>query len=324
MLDIDVESLIEKMRKNVIVDRSELSILKGQTLTGNDLSGLNFSGCDLSETVFFGCNLKGANFFQSNLCKCDFTGADVSESIFSEAKLDGCSFGKATMNNTNLFNASLIGSTLTGAKLFRADLRTANLTDARMRETELLECDLTGSIICRVDMSFSQVRGSVFNDVDMSNTVLRHIKGYQEADWIGVDIRNVNFSGAYRTRRFIVDQNYLYEFKTQSTFYLYIYYIWKLTSDCGRSLLRWMIVILFQILCYALLYSFMDLNFETERTWFSYIYFSVVTTTTLGYGDIIPVSTTAQFVSMSQVFLGYIMLGGFLSILTNKMARRAD
>jgi hypothetical protein len=46
--------------------------------------------------------------------------------------------------------------------------------------------------------------------------------------------------------------------------------------------------------------------------------------TTLGYGDVIPVSTGAQMIAMLQVLLGYIMLGGLLSIFSNKLARRAE
>jgi voltage-gated potassium channel Kch len=54
------------------------------------------------------------------------------------------------------------------------------------------------------------------------------------------------------------------------------------------------------------------------------IYFSVVTLTTLGYGDIVPSSTAAQVLCMVEVFMGYVMLGGLLSIFSNKMARRAE
>ena len=53
-------------------------------------------------------------------------------------------------------------------------------------------------------------------------------------------------------------------------------------------------------------------------------YFSVVTLTTLGYGDVTPNSLGGQVVAMAAVITGYFMLGGLLSILSNKMARRGD
>jgi len=37
-----------------------------------------------------------------------------------------------------------------------------------------------------------------------------------------------------------------------------------------------------------------------------------------------PTARTAQIVAMAEVFLGYVMLGGLLSIFSNKMARRAE
>lgn len=318
------EQLIAAMKAGDVIERSELACLKGGNFTSQDLSGLNFSGVDLGGTIFFGCDLTGANFYNSNLDGADFTGADVSDVQFSETNLDNTSFGHATMSKTNCFASTMKNTTLTGASLTEVDLRTVDMTNARMREAKIVNTDCTGALLDGVDLSYSYVKGSIFNDADMRNAVLRDVRGYEASLWIGVDIRNINFSGAYRIRRFIVDQNYLHEFKTQGAFFRVLFFIWWLTSDCGRSLLRWFGVIVVQILCFAALYSFLDFDYKIGKTWFSNIYFSIVTTTTLGYGDIIPVSSAAQIISMIQVLLGYAMLGGFLSILTNKMARRAD
>ena len=53
------------------------------------------------------------------------------------------------------------------------------------------------------------------------------------------------------------------------------------------------------------------------------IYYSVVTFTTLGFGDVTPKTIEAAYWIMSEVILGYIMLGGLISILATKLARRA-
>ena len=52
-------------------------------------------------------------------------------------------------------------------------------------------------------------------------------------------------------------------------------------------------------------------------------YYSVVTLTTLGYGDVLPASQTAQVLVIAQVIIGYVMLGGLLSIFATRMGRRA-
>jgi voltage-gated potassium channel Kch len=67
-----------------------------------------------------------------------------------------------------------------------------------------------------------------------------------------------------------------------------------------------------------------DVDYGDYETWLSPMYYSIVTMTTLGYGDAVPASTGAQLVAMFEVLIGYIMLGGVLSIFATKMGRRAE
>ena len=74
---------------------------------------------------------------------------------------------------------------------------------------------------------------------------------------------------------------------------------------------------------YAVAYTQVSIDFGDYETSFSPIYYSVVTFTTLGYGDVLPGSTTAQLLAVSEVILGYFSLGGMMSILSDKIARRS-
>jgi hypothetical protein len=56
----------------------------------------------------------------------------------------------------------------------------------------------------------------------------------------------------------------------------------------------------------------------------THFYYSVVTLTTLGYGDIVPNSTLGQILVIVEVCIGYMMLGGLISIFANKLARRGE
>ncbi len=76
-------------------------------------------------------------------------------------------------------------------------------------------------------------------------------------------------------------------------------------------------------LIYAYLYTLVDIDWGDYETPLSPVYYSVVTFTTLGYGDVLPGSVGAQVMAMSEVVLGYFSLGGMMSILSDKMARRA-
>ena len=142
--------------------------------------------------------------------------------------------------------------------------------------------------------------------------------------WIGADIRDINFAGAYKIRRFIIDQNYLKEFRDSSRFSSFIYKMWWATSDCGRSVIRWSLWILLLIFFFALIYTYVAIDYGEHQTWFSSIYYSVVTITTLGYGDVLPASFIGQVVAIAEVISGYVMLGGLISIFSNKVARRAE
>lgn len=149
------------------------------------------------------------------------------------------------------------------------------------------------------------------------------IYDYTQASWLGLDLRQVDFTGAYMLRSFILDQNYLEEFRTTSPTHAVVYAVWKLTSDCGRSLVRWGILTLGLVLSFAWMLTTCSVDYGPHQTVLSPLYMSVVTLTTLGYGDALPVSVAAQMVVMAEVVTGYILLGGLLSILSNKMARRA-
>ena len=62
---------------------------------------------------------------------------------------------------------------------------------------------------------------------------------------------------------------------------------------------------------------------KTAPTWATMLYFSVVTFTTLGFGDVTPKTWLAELVVGLEVIAGYVMLGGLISIFANKLARRA-
>ncbi|MCB2187666.1 MAG: hypothetical protein KQJ78_14690 [Deltaproteobacteria bacterium] len=52
------------------------------------------------------------------------------------------------------------------------------------------------------------------------------------------------------------------------------------------------------------------------------LYFSVVTFTTLGFGDITPITWVASLLVMVEVVIGYIMLGGLISIFATLLVKR--
>ena len=66
-------------------------------------------------------------------------------------------------------------------------------------------------------------------------------------------------------------------------------------------------------------------SFDTQHLRFNFLtmfYYSVVTFTTLGFGDIIPKTSTAALCVTVEVIIGYVMLGGLITIFASKLSRR--
>lgn len=319
----------ETATEQTYIDPQAGDLLRGVDLSGRDLSGRNLAGINLA-----GANLTGVRFFRSNLTGADLSEADLSGAEFAaadltEANLEGINgaragFGQANMTNVKLFRANLQGASLSQAELKGANLSCANLQQARLRESNLNSADFSEADLREADLSLADVTKSIFFNADLRQARLRRVGGFKKANWIGVDIRDINFAGAYLMRREIVDQNFIKEFRCYNKLTKLLYYPWWITCDCGRSMLRWCLWIAVQTFFFAWIYSMVGLDYGSYPTWLSPLYFSVVTLTTLGYGDVLPATPLAQMVTMCEVTIGYMMLGGLLSIFSNKLARRGD
>ena len=54
---------------------------------------------------------------------------------------------------------------------------------------------------------------------------------------------------------------------------------------------------------------------QLRYPFWDFLYFSAVTITTVGYGDILPGDTTARMLVMTEAMLGVILMGAFVSSL---------
>lgn len=298
--------------------------LSGRDLSGCDLSGADLNRADLSGARLIGADLSHATLYQANiegaqLLNCQLIGADLNEVRGSEAV-----FGNSNLSDAVLFNADLEGASFTHSIARSVDFRATKLNGARMRDADLAGSDFSKAEMTGADLTNALVHSAAFRDTDLQSSHLRNMAGYESADWIGVDLHDADFAGAYLARRMILDQNYLHEFRSRSRLNAFLYQVWWLTSDCGRSFARWAMWTAIVALTFAGLYTTVAVDYGDYQTTISPLYFSVVTLTTLGYGDAVPASLPAQMMALAEVILGYVMLGGLLSIFATKMGRRAE
>lgn len=301
------------------------ALAAGPDRIGIDLSGADLDGADLSGIALFKATMRGASLRGTRLDGAELSGADLEDADLEGAHVVGAGLGMAVLRGINAFNADFSGATLTGADLTGANFQCATLNEARVREATLDDADFRAAELKAVELSLCSVAGANFADADLRGARLRSIHGFETADWYGVDMRDINFAGAYRLRRHVVDENYLREFRESGPLQSALYRVWWVTSDCGRSLGRWIAIIFAVAMVFAGLYAVAGIETGPHaQTAMTYFYYSVVTLTSLGYGDILPASGFAQLLVILEVCTGYMMLGGLISILANKMARRGE
>lgn len=103
----------------------------------------------------------------------------------------------------------------------------------------------------------------------------------------------------------------------------------ELTCTYGNNFLKWGVTALAFATFLAGIYFIIDIPLAEEfRTishetghWFDYIYFSIVTLTSLGFGDIVPHSFPAKLLASLETFFGFIMLGIFITLIQRRISR---
>jgi hypothetical protein len=212
------------------------------------------------------------------------------------------------LSGINFRNANLDKAILTGLNLARADF-----FDAQMRAATLVD---------------ASVRGATLSGADFSAAIVDGIRYDKKMKCLGTRVDTC--IGNQRFKRAVIEADYIEAFRFEHPF---ISALWSLTSDYSRSparigLIGMLIIGLFSTIYYVwpgLLHWPGTEAGQTRPTtlWFAPIYYSVVTFTTLGYGDIYPLTTMGEFLAVCEVVIGYIWLGYLLSVLASRSLARA-
>ena len=129
-------------------------------------------------------------------------------------------------------------------------------------------------------------------------------------------------------RRYVADQQYVRAFCQQ---HRGIARLWLLSSDYGRNLGLWFLWSVAFVVVFAAIYQwvtpegfiFTNDTLGPIPSGRDKLYYSIVTFTTLGFGDIVPSEPWTRFWVAVEVVVGYVMLGGLISIFANKLERRS-
>ena len=294
-------------------------------LAGADLSEADLSGADLFEADLHGTNLKMASLAGADLSGTKLEGADLYKANLSQAYLTGADAAGAYLAGTDL-----TGTDLRGAHLQGANLTDANMTGARLSDAVLSEANLTRAIVTKAGLR--NVTLDRANVTDLQYRPVSTMRG----NYLGIRGIESCFGNAQFVRD-AKDQDYLDTFErsieqteqpARRRVKRAAFAAWGLI-DYGRSLTRLAGYALIVALAFGLIYwldrelgwGLLDYANSADSA-LTPFYYSVVTYTTLGFGDIVPENAAGEVVVVAEVITGYITLGMLLAILANKVARR--
>jgi len=280
-------------------------------------------GADLN-----GFHLNEAHLHRSHLEGASLLGASLRSAFLANAHLCGAALVLAHLEGAQLLHSHLDGADLTGAYLKDAGLDSSRFTDAVLKGTDLR--DARAAI---VDLEGARLEGARLERADFTaaivngRTMIWNCLPDRKTDFTGVGLDGACVEpGLKQLLKANIREKRWREWCANGTRWhrnvtaRVVRAFWWI-SDYGRSTSR--ILFTFFILAFAFggLYHVWPNLVETSRgvggitNFWHALYFSVVTMTTLGFGDIHanPASWLGQTVLMAQVILGYVLLGALVT-----------
>jgi uncharacterized protein YjbI with pentapeptide repeats len=327
---------------DIMADNNQLEILSQGVAAWNkwreenpdvliDLNRAKLMHMNLENANLVKADLKEANLAFTNFKNANLVFSNLESAIFSFSNFEGANFSGAQLQNAYLEDANLSRARLSGANLKNAIIANSNLKDAY-----LVDAHLEGTNLNAVNFQNANLSSVTFDQKIMwklaKTTRFSLKKLWNQRDDILLDTtircKGVNAATCYGSQQFklfLQDQDFLEEY-LEKKWGRRIFFIWWLFADCGRSLGRWAGWSLLLALLFTFLFWQLGSNsFNTQHLDFNFLtmfYYSVVTFTTLGFGDIIPKTSTAALCVTVEVILGYVMLGGLITIFASKLSRR--
>ena len=235
---------------------------------------------------------------------------------------------------SNLSDAHLFHLNLTGSSLMKANLSHANLNCALLKKTNLLGLELKSTkmentlwdehVEQEVQANASSNNDEKLDLFEQAEEIYRNLRRATESQGL------FELAGHFFKREMIMRRYQLPRHSTKR----YLSKLVDLFCGYGEEPSRVIIFSLLTTLSFALLFfifgitdgnttiqfSFSNAWLENLQNFFYSLYFSVVTFTTLGYGDLAPFGLTRAFAAL-EAFLGSFTLALFVVVFVKKMTR---
>ena len=270
--------------------------LKGANLAHANLRGANFSDTNLSDADLIG----------SNLSECDFIGADCVNTCFMMAQLPKARFWHANLTNADLAEANLecadfLNAILTGTNLYHANLRDVKfLTRENFKDESGRE---------RINEKGHKTARESYASLKQHFIATAR---YNDVSWASYNENRMELKRLWKEKRIG----------------LIPFLVMGLLCGWGERPLRATVSTLMIITCYAIVFFIFKSITPTytpgyNPSFFDYFYYSIITFTTVGYGDFLPKPDIAcKLLAGSEAFIGIFMMGIFVFSLGRRYASR--
>ncbi|ACS33475.1 pentapeptide repeat-containing protein [Thermococcus gammatolerans] len=315
--------------------------LSGANLRWADLSDATLDNADLSWASLVGADLSGASAREA-----DFTRADLRDADLSAAVLEGANLSLADLRGTNLIRANLRGVDLYGAILDETNVLGTDLRGARLYGASLKNVRNLENALIDVEAVEEREGDRLVGEGNLGEAIASYKKALsvylvlKEAFRRGglYDKASAYSVGEWRVRgklqrvaHLSPDPEEVRDFvplssRTGKRWLIFIEgklrwlanVLYRLTSNYGESPWRIFVSTVFIIALYSFLYWITGAVGSSSMV--ECLYFSVVTFTTVGYGDVTPLPGY-RLLAGSEAFIGAFLMAFFVVVMSRKLIR---
>jgi uncharacterized protein YjbI with pentapeptide repeats len=291
-----------------------------------DIFSFNFQGIDYTLENF-------VRSFESNpqVYNCfDLQAIDLSNIVIDNCIFESCFFAMANFSNSRLQNVTF-NNCIMGNILFNNSHLIIELTG----ETRISGSNVTGAYTIIEGLNNkSLLEPLIYNEVSYLWLIRSYFssKFFQDSKkqshtHFYLDLTEVSLPATKPFREYIFWYRFvtgkIANFKTLSPSAKLSFSLSLILTKCLSSYLVVSVTVLVINLFFALIFFFNNESFEhLTKDFIHCLYYSIVTFTTLGYGDIFPNKPWSRIIIMLEVILGYFFLAIYVLIIGNKVNSR--
>ena len=313
----------------------QAAYMEEATLEQAYLCEANLQGADCAGAILRRANLIAANLERTFLMEADVVGAILwnakcSGANFEVTDLRAVEFGYADLRGANISNSVMAGKAEAAGfnYLERGRTTTTSLRAVRYsrawRGPRLFA--LLIWLLSRKTLAWHIYRKGHHPRMEFSPDEYPKPKRWyagRPTTFLEVDVSGLDWSKNPGLKRDIEDEQFIEDFREK---HRKVYWLWAMSSDCGRSIGLWASWCLAFILLFAGAYQIIDLfkgNGITLKSLWECLYASVLTFATFGFGKTEPNGVVWEIFAVAEVVVGYIFFGGLVALFTSTLTHRA-